>query len=77
MTQHRVPAREARLKPAGVLRPGLLIRNPHILLRVWIFEGPDGQVFDGFGWFGGVPDGPGHSRKVGEGPGQKLKKVEK
>ena len=24
-----------------------------------------------------VPDTPGHSRKVGEAPGQKLKKVEK
>ena len=59
------------------LHPGLLIRNPKILLRVWILEGPVGQVVDGFGWFGSIPDGPGHSRKVSEGPGQKLKKVEK
>ena len=27
--------------------------------------------------FGGLPGGPGHSRKVGEAPGQKLKKVDK
>ena len=29
------------------------------------------------GWFWCISDGPGHSRKVREGPGQKLKKVVK
>ena len=45
---------------------GARIRNPGFRLRVWMF-----------GWFWCVSDGPGHSRKVREGPGQKLKKVKK
>ena len=45
--------------------PRLGLRNPRFRLRVWIS-----------GWFWCDSDGPGHSRKVRESPGQKLKKVE-
>ena len=41
------------------------------------FTGTTTWFFLLFDWFWCIPDGPGHSRKVREGPGQKLKKVEK
>ena len=44
------------------LHPRLGLRNPRFRQRVWIFEGPVGQVFDGFGVFREVREGQGWSR---------------
>ena len=52
--------------------PRLGLRNPRFRLRVWIFEGPVGQVFDGFGVFREVSGGPGRSGMVQDKSGRLL-----
>ena len=56
-----------------MIHPRLGLRNPRFRLRVWIFEGPVGQVFDGFGMFREVSGGPGRSGMVQDKSGRLLK----
>ena len=55
------------------IHPRLGSRNQRFRLRVWIFDGPVGQVFDGFGVFREFSGGPGRSGMVQDKSGRLLK----
>ena len=59
--------------PVLILHPRLGLRNPRFRLRVWISEGPVGQVFDGFGVFREFSGAPGRSGMVQDKSGRLLK----